>query len=160
MSKNSSTQINPNQITPVNPSNKNSSMIMTYLLKKRESSISSGFKSPGRNIFNSAREINKVQEPQPPQEKKEVEPKNEMPSVNFKLMGIITKLEDNSPLKPKINYAIISTEGEIFIAKKGDVLLSRYEIKSVSSDKVEIKDIILDKIEILSLEQEKEPNSA
>jgi hypothetical protein len=162
MSKNSSTQMNRNQSTPANPSNKNSSMIMTNLLKKRESLRSAGFKIPGRNIFNSAREINKAQELQPPQQKEEkkgVEPKNEMPSVNFKLMGIITKLEDNSPLKLKINYAIISTEGEIFIAKTGDVLLGRYEIKSVSSDKVEIKDIILDKIEILSLEKEKEPKS-
>ena len=163
MNESLSNQINPNQSPPVNPSDKNSSMIMTNLLKKRESLRSAGFKIPGRNIFNSAREINKAQELQPPQQKEEkkgVEPKNEMPSVNFKLMGIITKSEDNSPLKPKINYAIISTEGEIFIAKTGDVLLGRYEIKSVSSDKVEIKDIILDKIEILSLEKEKEPKSA
>ena len=149
----------PEKNSPEHQSEKAPSLVKFHILQNRKSSKYPSFKNTRRNIFNFTRKVNKAKELPIHKEKiieenEEILPPEEIFPINFKLIGLVTMREARPPSNRNVNYAILSTEEEVFIVKKGEVLADRYEILDVGAERVEIKDILLDKIEILSLERE------
>ena len=148
-----------NNVSLENKPEKPPSLIKTHLLKKKGSSNNQKPGKSKRNIFNFTEKVNnKPKLPMPEEnteEKKEIaQEQTEILPVNFKLLGIIIMREIRLSHRQNMNYAVLSGEEEIFIVKKGDVLIGRYRILDISSEAVEIKDILLEKTEIINLERE------
>ncbi len=160
----SSSKNNPNRsflekTAPEHQFEKAPPLVKIHILRERKSSKYPSFENPKRNIFNFTRKVNIARELPIQKEKiieknEEILPPEEILPINFKLIGFVTMRKACPPSNRNVNYAILSTEEEVFIAKQGDVLTDRYEILDVGIERVEIKDILLDKIEILSLERE------
>ncbi|MEE9390089.1 MAG: hypothetical protein V3U91_02490 [Candidatus Aminicenantaceae bacterium] len=160
----SSSKNNPNRsflekTAPEHQFEKAPSLVKIHILRERKSSKYPSFENPKRNIFNLTRKVNIARELPIHKEKiieenEEIMPSKEILLINFKLIGLVTMRKARPPSNRNVNYAILSTEEEVFIVKKGDVLADRYKILDVGAERVEIKDILLDKIEILSLERE------
>jgi len=149
----------PEKNSPEHQFEKAPPLVKIHILRERKSSKKPSFKNTRRNIFNFTRKVNKARELPIHKEKiieenEEIMPSKEILLINFKLIGLVTMRKARPPSNRNVNYAILSTEEEVFIAKKGDVLTGRYEILDVGTERVEIKDILLDTIEILSLERE------
>lgn len=145
--------------SPTHQSEKVPSLVKTHIMRERKSSKNPSFKNTKRNIFSFTRKVNKARE-LPIRKEKIIEENEEILSpeeilpINLKLIGLITMRETRPPNNRNVNYAILYTEEEVFIVKKGDVLADRYKILDVGTERVEIKDNLLDKIEILTLEKE------
>ncbi len=149
----------PKKNSPEHQFEKAPSLVKIHILRERKSSKYPSFENPKRNIFNLTRKVNIARELPIHKEKiieenEEIMPSKEILLINFKLIGLVTMRKARPPSNRNVNYAILSTEEEVFIVKKGDVLADRYKILDVGAERVEIKDILLDKIEILSLERE------
>lgn len=152
----------PEKNSPEHQFEKAPPLVKIHILRERKSSKYPSFKNPKRNIFNFTRKVNMARELpihkekiiEENEENEEIMPSKEILLINFKLIGLVTMREARPPSNRNVYYAILSTEEEVFIAKKGDVLAGRYEMLDVGTERVEIKDILLDKIEILSLEKE------
>jgi hypothetical protein len=65
----------------------------------------------------------------------------------LKLAGIA---EDSGPEGP-IRTAIISADGQLFMAKEGDAVTSRYRVAKISADVVELTDLTDDSVRRLAL---------
>jgi hypothetical protein len=148
-----------NNVSLENKPEKPPSLVKTHLLKKKGSSKNQKPGKSKRSIFNFTEKVNnKPKLPMPEEnteEKKEIaQEQTEILPVNFKLLGIIIMRETRLSHRQNMNYAVLSGEEEIFIVKKGDVLIGRYRILDISSETVEIKDILLEKTEIINLERE------
>ncbi|MFQ6082158.1 MAG: hypothetical protein ACE5WD_02225 [Candidatus Aminicenantia bacterium] len=142
-------------------SGEDSSVLKTYLLKKRKFSASSDLEKSGRDIFKYAQEVvEKIEPPPAEDEKEEPEPEVVLPPTNLKLIGILVRQahhkvrQAHNSGERNIKYVILSREEEIYIVKKGDVLDSRYEVLDISEESVEIKDVEFNRTVILILESE------
>ena len=58
------------------------------------------------------------------------------PPVPFKLVGIAEDPGANGPIRT----AIISAEGQLFLAKEGDAITARFKVTKISADVAEITD--------------------
>ncbi len=59
----------------------------------------------------------------------------------FTLSGIAEEIADAAKPAPPVRTAILSGFGEVFLARAGETIASRYEITVVGADAVEMKDL-------------------
>jgi hypothetical protein len=57
------------------------------------------------------------------------------------LSGIAEDVGPDSDGAPLVRTAVLSGLGDVFLAKAGDTILSRYEVVAIGADAVELKDL-------------------
>ena len=92
---------------------------------------------------------------------REAEPRRDLPAVlepaaesepdPFTLSGIAEENTDAGKAAAPVRTAILSGFGDVFLARAGDTIVSRYEIVAVGADAVELKDLLTARTIRLSL---------
>jgi hypothetical protein len=104
-------------------------------------------RTPGRNLFTFHGAAVRPSAPAPPVKAAISELPAPIALPALKLSGMA---EDAGPDGP-IRIAFISGEGQLFMAKEGDAVTSRYRVAKISADVVELTDVIDNSVRRLAL---------